>query len=110
MAEGPAAGGKVSRAVNIRDLRSLAQRRLPNVVFDYLDGGAEDEITLRANCSAFNELIFLPRNAVAVPDCDLRVRVLGSDLALPLILAPVGYSRLMHPDGEVAAAAAAGAA
>jgi isopentenyl diphosphate isomerase/L-lactate dehydrogenase-like FMN-dependent dehydrogenase len=98
------------RVVNIDDLRRLARSRLPNVVFDYLDGGAEDEITLRANCSAFNELTFRPRNAVAVSDCDLRVRVLGSDLALPVILAPVGYSRLMHPDGEVAAAAAADAA
>jgi len=98
------------RVVNIDDLRRLARSRLPNVVFDYLDGGAEDEITLGGNCSVFNEITFRPRNAVAVPVCDLRAKVLGSDLALPVLLAPVGYSRLMHPGGEVAAATAAGAA
>ncbi len=79
------------------------------MVFDYLDGGAEDEITLRGNCSVFNEVTFRPRNAVSVPDCDLRTTVLGANLVFPAILAPVGYSRLMHPGGEVAAAAAAGA-
>jgi isopentenyl diphosphate isomerase/L-lactate dehydrogenase-like FMN-dependent dehydrogenase len=98
------------RVVNIHDLRRLARYRLPDVVFDYLDGGAEDEITLRENCRVFNEVTFRPRNAVAVPDCDLSVRVLGSDLTFPVILAPVGYSRLMHPGGEVAAATAAGKA
>ena len=97
------------RVVNIDDLRRLAKSRLPDVVFDYLDGGAEDEITLRGNCSVFNEVTFRPRNAVSVPDCDLRTTVLGANLVFPAILAPVGYSRLMHPGGEVAAAAAAGA-
>src|ERR1700683_632117 len=106
----PSSTAALSRVINIEDLRRMAQSRLPKVVFDYLDGGAEDEITLRGNCSAFNEITFRPRNAVAVPDCALRARVLASDLALPVILAPVGYSRLMHPGGEVAAAAAAGAA
>jgi isopentenyl diphosphate isomerase/L-lactate dehydrogenase-like FMN-dependent dehydrogenase len=98
------------RVVNIEDLRRLAQRRLPAAVFDYLDGGAEDEITLRGNCRAFDTLAFRPRNAMAVPHCDLRAKVLGSDLSFPALLAPVGYSRLMHPDGELAAARAAGAA
>jgi isopentenyl diphosphate isomerase/L-lactate dehydrogenase-like FMN-dependent dehydrogenase len=96
------------RVVNIDDLRRLARSRLPDVVFDYLDGGAEDEITLGENCRVFNEITFRPRNAVAVPKCDLRARILGSDLAFPVILAPLGYSRLIHPGGEVAAAAAAG--
>ena len=98
------------RVVNIEDLRRMARRRLPKVVFDYLDGGAEDEITLQENCRAFRDLTFRPRMAVAVEQCKLGTRVLGSDLALPLLLAPVGYSRMMHPGGEVAAAAAAGAA
>jgi isopentenyl diphosphate isomerase/L-lactate dehydrogenase-like FMN-dependent dehydrogenase len=101
---------KLSRALNIHDLRGLAKRRLPDVVFDYLDGGAEDEVTLRANCRVFGDVTFRPRHAVHVPDCDLRARVLGVDLALPFVLAPIGYSRLMHPDGETAAARAAGAA
>lgn len=98
------------RVVNIHDLRDLAQHRLPKVVFDYLDGGAESEVTLRENCRIFDDLTFRPRQAVAIPECDLRTRVLSADLAFPAILAPVGYSRLMHPGGEVAAAAAAGEA
>jgi len=98
------------RVINIHDLRRLAKRRLPRVVFDYLDGGAEDEVTLRENCRVFEQLTFRPRYAVAMPKTDLRARVLGSDLAFPAILAPVGYSRLMHPAGELAAASAAGSA
>ncbi|MBZ5655196.1 MAG: alpha-hydroxy-acid oxidizing protein, partial [Acidobacteriia bacterium] len=78
--------------------------------FDYLDGGAEGEVTLRENCRVYDDVTFRPRHAVAVPDCSLRVRVLGCDLSLPFLLAPVGYSRLMHPGGEVAAARAAGKA
>src|SRR5258707_15737784 len=95
------------RVINIHDLRHLAQRRLPKVVFDYLDGGAESEVTLRENCRVFDDLTFRPRQAIAIPECDLRTRVLSADLAFPAILAPIGYSRLMHPGGEVAAAAAA---
>lgn len=96
------------RVVNIQDLRNLAQRRLPKVVFDYLDGGAESELTLRENCRIFDDITFRPRQAIAIPECDLRARVLSADLSFPAILAPVGYSRLMHPGGEAAAAAAAG--
>ncbi|PYX11050.1 MAG: alpha-hydroxy-acid oxidizing protein [Acidobacteria bacterium] len=101
---------KSPRVVNIADLRALAQRRLPRMVFDYLDGGAEAEVTLRENCRAFESVTFRPRQAVAVPDCDLRTRVLGIEVSFPALLAPVGYSRLMHPGGEVAAARAAEAA
>jgi L-lactate dehydrogenase (cytochrome) len=96
------------KVVNIQDFRPLARRRLPRVVFDYLDGGAEDEITLRENRRAFEDVIFKPRHAVAFAACDLRTRVLGCDLALPAMLAPVGYSSVMHPRGELAAACAAG--
>jgi isopentenyl diphosphate isomerase/L-lactate dehydrogenase-like FMN-dependent dehydrogenase len=99
-----------SRVVNISDLRSIAERRVPKVVFDYLDGGADGEVTLRENCRAFEAITFRPRQAVAFPQIDLRARVLGNELALPFMLAPVGYSRLMHPGGEVAAAGAAGIA
>src|SRR5262249_26328196 len=98
------------RVVNVQDFRSLARRRLPKVVFDYLDGGAEDEITLRENRQAFDDVVFRPRHAVAFAECDLRTRVLGCDLALPAMLAPIGYSSVMHPRGELAAARAAGAA
>jgi isopentenyl diphosphate isomerase/L-lactate dehydrogenase-like FMN-dependent dehydrogenase len=98
----------LSRAVNIEDLRLMAQRRLPKSVFDYLDGGAEAELTLAENCRAFRDVLFRPRSAVAVGDCDLKTRVLGHEITFPAILAPVGYSRLMHPEGEVAAARVAG--
>jgi isopentenyl diphosphate isomerase/L-lactate dehydrogenase-like FMN-dependent dehydrogenase len=98
------------RAINIGDLRRAAKRRLPRVVFDYIDGGAEDELTLRANRRAFEAVTFRPRCAVETQACDLRVSVLGASLSMPLILAPVGSSRLMYPRGEEAAAGAAGAA
>jgi len=99
-----------SRVASIADLRPLARRRLPKPVFDYLDGGAEGEVTLRENCRAFEEVTFRPRQAVTVPQCELRTRLLGFEVSFPALLAPVGYSRLMHPGGEVAAARAAGLA
>jgi len=86
----------------------MARKRLPRAVFDYVDGGAGDEVTLRENCRAFEEVILRPRHAVALEICNSRTRVLGHDLAFPAILAPIGYSRLLHPDGELAAARAAG--
>ena len=94
--------------VNIEDLRLLARRRLPRAVFDYLDGGAEGELTLSENVRVFREVTFRPRNAVATDAYNLKTRVLGEELSFPALLAPVGYSRLMHPGGEVAAARAAG--
>jgi isopentenyl diphosphate isomerase/L-lactate dehydrogenase-like FMN-dependent dehydrogenase len=97
-----------SQVVNIEDLCRLAQRRLPKSVFDYLDGGAEAESTLTENCRAFRDVTFRPRGAVAIADCNLKTKVLGHELSFPALLAPVGYSRLMHPGGEVAAARAAG--
>jgi L-lactate dehydrogenase (cytochrome) len=96
--------------VSIADFRPIARRRLPKAVFDYLDGGAEGELTLRENCRAFEDITFRPRHAVVPDSCELCTRVLGFDLSVPFLLAPVGYSRLMHPVGEVAAARAAGAA
>lgn len=63
---------------------------------------------MRANCNAFQEISFRPRQAVTVAQCDLRTRVVGHDLSLPFLLAPVGYSRMIHPDGEAGAARAAG--
>src|SRR6266481_9334402 len=109
MTKGPRAVAS-PRVINIDDLRRLARRRLPRVVFDYLDGGAEGEVTLRENCRVFDDVTFRPRQAVAISNCELSTRVLGLNLYFPAILAPVGYSRLMHPAGELAAAAAAGSA
>ena len=98
------------RVVNIEDLRRAARRRLPRAVFDYIDGGADGEVTLRGNCRAFDEVTFRPRSAVSTPVVDLRTTVLGTEVAFPLLLAPVGSSRLFYPRGEEQAASAAGAA
>jgi L-lactate dehydrogenase (cytochrome) len=101
---------RAARAVTIEDLRRLAKRRLPRVVFDYIDGGADGEATLRENCRAFERIRFRPRNAVANAPCELRTSVLGTTLDLPFLFAPVGSSRLFFPRGECVAAAQAGAA
>src|SRR5580698_8582833 len=98
------------RVVSIQDFRPIARERLPKPVFDYLDGGAKGEVTLRENRRVFDDVTFRPRHAVALSDCSLCTSVLGFNLSLPFLLAPVGYSRLMHPSGEVAAARAAGKA
>lgn len=97
--------------INIGDLRCAARKRLPRPVFDYLDGGAEDEVTLRRNIAAFGDYELLPDALVDVSDIDTRTRLFGRDIALPLLLGPTGLSRLFHSAGEravVRAAAAAG--
>ncbi len=100
----------MNETINIEDLRLLARRRLPRAVFDYIDGGAEGEVTMRENCSIFETVRFRPRNASAMGTCDLRATVLGKEIALPFMLAPVGSSRLFFPRGECVAAAVAGEA
>lgn len=97
-----------SRVVNISDLRRLARRRLPRVVFDYIDGGADAEVTLRDNCTAFGQVTLRPRGGVAFTSFDLRTTVLGQSFELPFLLAPIGSSRMFYPRGEEHAAAAAG--
>ena len=79
-------------------------------MFDYIDGGADAEVTLRENSRVFDEVNFRPRCAVAMPNCDLRVRVLGMTLETPFLLAPLGSSRLFYPKGEIIAAREAGRA
>jgi L-lactate dehydrogenase (cytochrome) len=98
------------RVVNIEDLRRAAKRRLPRAVFDYIDGGADREITLNTNSRAFDAVTFRPRCAVANSTYDVRTTVLGTPVSLPMLLAPVGSSRMFYPRGEEAAARAAGAA
>ena len=97
----------LSRIIDIEDLRRAARRRLPRPIFGYLDGGAEAEITLRENVRAFEEWIFRPRNASHIDRLETRRRVCGTELAFPMVLAPIGYSRLMYPGAEIAAARAA---
>lgn len=95
-------------AVNIADLRAIAKKRLPRVVFDYIDGGAGAEWTMRENARVFDDVMFRPRSAVATTDVDLRTTVLGEPIDVPFVLAPVGSSRLFWPRGEEVAARAAG--
>jgi isopentenyl diphosphate isomerase/L-lactate dehydrogenase-like FMN-dependent dehydrogenase len=96
--------------LNVSDLRLAARARMPRVVFDYIDGGAERERSLAENMRAFDDLRFRPRSAVATRQVDLTTTVLGTRFALPFLLAPVGSSRLFYPRGEEVAARAAGAA
>jgi isopentenyl diphosphate isomerase/L-lactate dehydrogenase-like FMN-dependent dehydrogenase len=98
------------RLASIDDLRLLAQRRLPRIVFDYIDGGAEGEITLKANRQAFEAVTFRPRHAVSIQNCSLETSVLNLKLSLPVLLAPIGYSSVLYPKGELAAARAAATA
>ena len=92
--------GDVSKAVNIADLRRMGRARLPAVVFDYLDGAADGETTLRDNMRAFRRWQFRPRLGVEIPAIDLSVTVMGQKLEWPALAAPIGYSALMHRDGE----------
>lgn len=95
---------------DIEDLRRIARRRLPRGVFDYVDGGAEGEVTLRRNTAAFQELEFRPRVLRDVGVVDTTTRLLGRTLPMPLVLAPTGFTRMVCPAGELAVARAAAAA
>lgn len=92
---------------SIADLRRAAKRRLPRAVFDYMDGAAEDEVTLHHNQADFGGYELVPRFLVDVKDVDLSTTVLGSALDVPFVLAPTGMSRLFHHTGELAVAKAA---
>ena len=96
-----------AEAVNIDDLRRLALRRLPNGVFNYIDGGAEDEVTMRANREAFRRWNFAPRVLRDMSQVDTSTTLLGRRLPFPLLLAPAGFTRMFDPDGELAVARAA---
>jgi L-lactate dehydrogenase (cytochrome) len=98
---------RLARAADISDLRKIARRQLPRGVFDYVDGGAEDEITLTANTAAFRRIEFRPRVLRDVGTVDPSTSLLGRPLPIPLVLAPTGFPRSVHPDGELATARAA---
>lgn len=94
--------------LNIADARRRAERVLPRVVFDYVDGGAEDEVTMAENVSAFRQLAFSPRMAMGAGTPAVSVRLFGEHLRVPVVLAPCGLVTAMHPDGAVGVARAAG--
>jgi isopentenyl diphosphate isomerase/L-lactate dehydrogenase-like FMN-dependent dehydrogenase len=96
--------------VNLDDIARRARRRLPRLVADFIEGGAEDEATVAANRAAFGHWELVPRVLVDVSKRRLTTSVLDHDLSLPVGLGPAGLARLAHVDGEVAAARAAGEA
>jgi len=97
----------VANAVNIEDLRRLAQRRLPRILFDWIDGGAGDETALRQSMDGFAATRFVPRYLAHISSCDLQKNLFGRAYALPFGLAPVGYVGLFWSGGELALAEAA---
>jgi L-lactate dehydrogenase (cytochrome) len=98
---------RLSACHDIADLRAAGRRLTPRPVFDYVDGGADEELSVRANTRAFRRWQFRPRTLVNVSEPDTSATFLGSVKPLPLALAPTGYTRMMHPAGEIAAARAA---
>ena len=98
---------RLVRAANVHDLRRIARRRLPAGVFGYVDGAAEDERTLQANADAFTSYRFRPRVLRDVSNADPATTILGRSTPMPLVLAPTGFTRIVHPDGELAVARAA---
>ena len=87
-----------------RDFRKLAKQRLPSPIFHYIDGGADDEVTLSRNTEAFDTVDLIPNVLAGVEDVDLRARVFGRELELPLFFSPTAMQRLFHHDGELAIA------
>jgi L-lactate dehydrogenase (cytochrome) len=98
---------RLKKAANIDDLRAIARHRLPRGVFDYIDGGAEDELSLRRNILAFRRAEFRPRVLRDVADVNPSTTLLGRRLPLPLVIAPTGFTRVASPGGELDAARAA---
>jgi L-lactate dehydrogenase (cytochrome) len=98
---------RLARVASVADLRRIAKRRLPRGVFDYIDGGAEDERSLADNTAAFARLRFRPRVLRSVGQVDPSTTLLGRPVPLPLVLAPTGFTRVADPQGELAAARAA---
>ena len=92
---------------DVADLRRAAKRRMPRPVFDYVDGAADEEIAAAANTAAFRSWRFLPRVLAGVGSADTAAPLFGSTLPVPMLLAPAGYTRMLHPDGEIGAARSA---
>lgn len=98
--------GRLERCGNIAELRALARRRVPGVVFDYVDGAAWDELTLERNRSDLRRLAVLPRVLTGAADIDLSTTVLGQPVGVPLMGAPTGMTGIVHHDGEIGLARA----
>ena len=96
----------LAQALNIADLRELARRRVPHFVFEYVEGGAEDEATLHANRRAFAHWRLLPRTLIDTCARHTRTELFGAPAGAPLIIAPTGFNGMLSPEGDVALARA----
>ena len=102
--------GQAGQAVSLRELEFEARKLLDPVVYDFVAGGAGDEVTLRANDSAFARISLVPRVLCGKGTPDLAITLLGRPATMPVLIAPTAFHRLAHPDGECATARAAAAA
>jgi L-lactate dehydrogenase (cytochrome) len=100
----------LDKVFNIEDLRKIARNKLPKPLFNYIDGGADDETNVRGNTHAFDKSRLVPEYLIDVAEIDTTTRVLGREISMPLFLAPTGMTRLFHHDGETAVSKAAAAA
>ena len=98
---------QLDECFNLDDFRVLAKKRLPRMVYDYLDGGADDEVTLGRNQSSFSNIQLMPRALRDVSNIDLSTTVLGQQVDIPVLLSPTGQTRMFHHSGESAVARAA---
>jgi L-lactate dehydrogenase (cytochrome) len=98
---------RLSDCHNVDDFRLLAKKKLPSPIFHYIDGGADDEITLKRNTEAFNKCDLVPNVLTDVSDVDLSTTVLGQKIDFPLFLSPTAMHRMYHHEGERATAQAA---
>lgn len=96
--------------LNVADYERAARERLPTAIYDYIAGGAWDEVTLKSNCTAYDQWRLRPRMMVGVGQRDLTVNLLGTPLSMPIGIAPTAYHKLADPEGELATVRAAGAA
>ena len=97
----------LKQCFNTRQFRKLAKRRLPGPIFHYIDGAADDEVTYRRNTAAYDQCDLVPSVLAGVESIDMKTRVMGIDLDLPLFLSPTALQRLFHHDGERAVGRAA---
>jgi isopentenyl diphosphate isomerase/L-lactate dehydrogenase-like FMN-dependent dehydrogenase len=101
---------RLARVLNYRDARRMARWTLPRGVFDYVDGGTEDEVTLRRNTAAFEELRLRPRMGIWVDEPKTSTTLFGQELSFPVLTAPCGGMKLIHPEADLGVARAAAAA
>src|SRR5258708_34817082 len=98
----PFSGRDLSRALNVADLRVIAQRRVPGFAFEYVEGGAEDEVTLRGNREALERLRLVPRTLIDTSARHPRTAILGRPASAPLIIGPTGPNGMPHPERHLA--------